>query len=73
MISSMKINEISVLSGIGILFVVLKLCAVINWSWWIVLCPIGIQALMNIIIYIWWESKSEIEKFIWIRDNIWKI
>ena len=30
---------ISALSLLGVVFVVLKLCHVIDWSWWWVLCP----------------------------------
>ncbi len=40
----MKNNEsaggIGFLGLLGIVFIVLKLCGVINWSWWIVLLPL---------------------------------
>lgn len=29
-----------ILGLLGIAFIVLKLCGVINWSWWLVLLPI---------------------------------
>lgn len=32
-------SGISTLSLLGIAFVVLKLCHVINWSWWLVTLP----------------------------------
>ena len=43
-------------SGIGfgglltIVFIVLKLCKIINWSWWWVLSPIWITTIFAIII-----------------------
>lgn len=45
-------NEKSVSGGIGftgvlaIVFIVLKLCGVIDWSWWWVLSPIWIPVLV---------------------------
>ena len=35
-----------------LIFIVLKLCKVINWSWWWVLSPIWITILLIIIIYL---------------------
>ncbi len=49
-------NSSSSSSGIGftglltVAFIVLKLCHVINWSWWWVLSPIWIAILIVIII-----------------------
>lgn len=31
---------ISVVGLLGVVFVTLKLCGVINWSWWWVTCPL---------------------------------
>ena len=45
-------------SGIGfgslltLVFIVLKLCKVINWSWWWVLSPIWIGIVLVILIFI---------------------
>lgn len=33
-------------------FVVLKLCGLINWSWWWVLSPIWISAIISIVVYV---------------------
>jgi len=33
------IGGIGVIGALGIVFVVLKLCGVINWSWWLVTLP----------------------------------
>lgn len=35
---------------LGILFIALKLCGVINWSWWWVLAPFWIPVVLVIII-----------------------
>lgn len=35
-----------------ITFIVLKLCNVINWSWWWVLSPLWISLILSIIILI---------------------
>jgi uncharacterized membrane protein YdbT with pleckstrin-like domain len=32
-------SGIGVLGLLGIVFITLKLCGVINWSWWWVTCP----------------------------------
>lgn len=43
----------SLLGALGVVFITLKLCGVINWSWWLVLLPlypvIGILLLMLIL------------------------
>lgn len=46
-------SGISTLSLLGIVFVVLKLCHVINWSWWLVTLPFwGGLALFLVIILV---------------------
>ena len=42
-------TSISILDVLQIVFIVLKLCKVINWSWWWVLSPIWITALIVIV------------------------
>lgn len=32
-------------------FVVLKLCGLINWSWWLVLSPIWISAIITFVVH----------------------
>lgn len=41
-------SGISIVGLLGIVFIVLKLCNIIDWSWWWVLCPfwIGIAILL---------------------------
>ena len=59
-------NEKKTTGGVGfaglltIAFVVLKLCNVINWSWWWVLSPVWITAIIVIALII----------FIGICENI---
>ena len=36
-------------------FVVLKLCGLINWSWWWVLSPIWISLLIAFVVYVLYE------------------
>lgn len=51
-------KETSSSSGIGftglltIVFITLKLCHVINWSWWWVLSPLWISALAILVIFV---------------------
>jgi hypothetical protein len=59
----MNENKSTVSGGIGftgvlqIVFIVLKLCKVINWSWWAVMLPTiisaGIAAIALIVFGIW--------------------
>lgn len=41
--------SISILDVLQIVFIVLKLCKVINWSWWWVLSPIWITTIIVIV------------------------
>ena len=36
----MKKTGLGLIDALGVAFIVLKLCNVIEWSWWIVLAPI---------------------------------
>ena len=46
-------NSISILGLLGIAFIVLKLCKVINWSWWWVTAPFwGGIVLVGFILFI---------------------
>lgn len=44
------------LNLLGIAFIVLKLCGVINWSWWYVLLPfyglLGLLAIGAVVIFV---------------------
>lgn len=49
----------SATSGVGILdvvqivFIILKLCGVINWSWWVVLLPLWVTVAIGGIVIVW--------------------
>jgi len=46
-------SGISTAGLLGVAFVVLKLCHVINWSWWLVLLPFyGVFALLIVILLV---------------------
>lgn len=45
---------IGVLGLLGIVFVTLKLCGVIDWSWWLVTIPFwGVLALLVVVFFIY--------------------
>lgn len=43
-----------------ILFIALKLCRVIDWSWWLVLSPLligfGVFVVLVTVVF-WWQSR----------------
>lgn len=41
---------VSVSSLLGLIFVTLKLCGVINWSWWVVLMPFYLPIVVGLAI-----------------------
>lgn len=43
--------DIGIMSILGIIFIVLKLTHVINWSWWLVALPLYGQLIILIIIF----------------------
>lgn len=46
---------------LGLIFIVLKLCKVIDWSWVWVLSPFWIGLVLGLLfcggMYIWWKKK----------------
>jgi hypothetical protein len=42
----------SLTSLLAIIFIVLKLCGLITWSWWWVLSPIWISFIITILIFL---------------------
>lgn len=54
------------LETIWIVFVILKLCGLINWSWWAVNSPVLI--FLGYIFLLWLSSiENPIDK--WFKDN----
>ena len=46
----MNNERIGIASVLGLIFITLKLCGVISWSWWWVLCPFWGTLLIVIIL-----------------------
>lgn len=53
--SSTNSGGIGILGLLGVVFVTLKLCGVINWSWWFVVAPFYVPLLIivSITITLW--------------------
>lgn len=49
--SKKKKSSLGIVSILTIIFVILKLCGVIDWSWLWVLCPIWITLLITAIAF----------------------
>lgn len=49
-----KLNSVGIdfFGLITIVFIILKLCGIIKWSWWWVFCPIWIPMILVILIVI---------------------
>lgn len=44
--------KVGFLGLLQLIFIVLKLCSVINWSWWCVLIPTFVSITLSIIVII---------------------
>ena len=55
-------SKYGILTILGIIFIILKLCKVITWSWFWVLCPFWIELLMvvGLVIFVHWLIKKEV-------------
>lgn len=45
-------NGLTLADVLLVVFIILKLCGVVNWSWWWVLSPIWISVIMAIVVYV---------------------
>lgn len=45
-------NSMSLGTILGIIFIILKLCKVINWSWWWVTAPFWIEACIGLLVLV---------------------
>ncbi len=55
-------TNISFLGILGLIFITLKLCGVINWSWWVALIPFYIVPVLVVLfctIYLIIEVKKK--------------
>ena len=75
MSKTININLTPIAIIMTVVFVVLKLCGVIAWSWWLVLLPVivvgvlMILACLSIVLLSWCFNRSEEDKRL---DNIKK-
>ena len=53
-------TSLTMLDLLAVAFIILKLCKVINWSWWIVLSPIWgaimLTLIVSIILYVLYKK-----------------
>lgn len=56
-ISSGSSGGIGILGVLQIIFIVLKLCGVIDWSWWLVFIPTFAEILLYASIYAYFTIK----------------
>lgn len=45
-------SNITIATLLQVAFIILKLCKVINWSWWLVLLPLWIELSMVVIMIV---------------------
>lgn len=53
------------LTVLTLIFIVLKLTNFIEWHWLVVFAPVIVQGIAWIVLTIWWESKTPLEKAQW--------
>ena len=58
--SSSSSSGISFLGVLQIVFIVLRLCKVINWSWWVVLIPLWIDlvVIIGVLVFALWLNRK---------------
>ena len=52
----------SLFALLGIVFIVLKLCHVIDWAWWLVLLPLYVPFVLAVLVLVFvclWVKESE--------------
>lgn len=63
--SSQTIRDFNLLGLLGLIFITLKLCKIIGWSWWWVLAPFWIPGsllLLAFIVGLVWSVISSFKK-----------
>lgn len=54
----------SIAALLGLAFVILKLCHIINWPWWLVTLPFWGAAALFVLIFLIWAAVVVIDKLI---------
>jgi hypothetical protein len=66
MSSNTNTGGVSIFTVLTLIFVVLKLCGVINWSWWLVflptLIPLGILAIVLVLFALFFTVACIVQK-----------
>lgn len=62
MANNQNAGGISFAALIGLVFVVLKLCKVISWSWWWVTAPFWIPLIIGLVLFVVGKVLIEIGK-----------
>ena len=65
--SSAGSSAVSLATLLTVAFVVLKLCKVIDWSWWWVLSPIWIQLSIGILALTIWFVVKCIQEYRYLK------
>lgn len=65
--SSGTSSAVSISTLLTVAFVVLKLCKVIDWSWWWVLSPIWIQLSIGILALTIWFVVKCIQEYRYLK------
>jgi phosphotransferase system glucose/maltose/N-acetylglucosamine-specific IIC component len=70
-------SGVGVFGLLGVAFVVLKLCGVIDWSWWWVTAPFWgglalVIAVMLVIFLVWMPIQAFVEHRKKLRNEYWK-
>lgn len=65
--SSAGSSAVSLATLLTVAFVVLKLCKVIDWSWWWVLSPIWIQLIIGILALTIWFVVMCIQEYRYLK------
>lgn len=51
-----------VINSIGVIFVILKLVGVLQWSWWWILAPFWIQLVIIVLMFTWLHITNVIDQ-----------
>ena len=70
MTDKIKKSGLNVLHVLGIVFVTLKLCEVIDWSWWLVLLPFWFEfAIFLVVISFFAAVAAVLGVWLWIANK----
>lgn len=59
----MEIKINSLLTILFVVFLILRLCKVIAWSWWWVFSPLWIPALIFLLYFLWHLGRWAVKRY----------